>query len=127
MVTIMCLYEVEYASMEPLLHPNENLASSGHSYGSLLSLTTPLSSESVVIGVKLQATFWVELRELIRDEDQDIYDDRVFVVRESFPNLHVRNVQFQDDNCFDFEFSDLSQCLLQVDYRNSAISGYSQN
>ncbi len=57
-------------------------------------------------------TFLVELRELIRDEDKDYYDQRVFV-----PAKPLRAVQFQTENGFDFEMTDLdgsSQCLLQI-------------
>lgn len=65
-----------------------------------------------LLGTPNKMTFLVELRELIRDEDKDYYDQRVFV-----PAKPLRAVQFQTENGFDFEMTDLdgsSQCLLQI-------------
>ncbi|XP_046444398.1 uncharacterized protein LOC124194312 isoform X1 [Daphnia pulex] len=56
-----------------------------------------------------KATFLVELRELVRDEDHDEYDYRVFTV----PNRPFRSVQFQSGNSLDYEQS--TECLLQVE------------
>ncbi|XP_059353187.1 uncharacterized protein LOC130701560 isoform X2 [Daphnia carinata] len=56
-----------------------------------------------------KATFLVELRELVRDEDHDEYDYRVFTV----PNRPFRSIQFQSGNSLDYEQS--TECLLQVE------------
>lgn len=56
-----------------------------------------------------KATFLVELRELVREEDHDEYDYRVFTV----PNRPFRSIQFQSGNSLDYEQS--TECLLQVE------------
>jgi hypothetical protein len=69
----------------------------------------------------MQMTFLVELRELVREQDKDRYDDLVFSA--SRPVSYFRRpVQFQSDNNFDFEMADLydsRQCLLQVNAHKS--------
>jgi len=67
-----------------------------------------------------KATFWVELREMIRDEDQDQYDERVFDVGQS-SSISVQQHRYQRNNTFRFESSSCSddnQCLLQVDHQH---------
>ena len=69
----------------------------------------------------MQMTFLVELRELVRQQDKDRYDDLVFSA--SRPVSYFRRpVQLQSDNNFDFEMADLydsRQCLLQVNAHKS--------
>jgi len=70
----------------------------------------------------MQATFWVELREVIRDEDHDQFDDRVFNVgkRPEQPMLggYFQHQLYRRRNPFHFESSNSSyhnQCLLPAD------------
>lgn len=79
-----------------------------------------------VFGFKVQATFWVELREVIRDEDHDQFDDRVFNVGKTLESpclgqyfqhhLYRRNSLF---SCESSNFGYYNQCLLEADFHTS--------
>jgi len=68
-----------------------------------------------------KANFWVELRELIRDDDHDRFDDRVFNVgKTSAPPIEGGEQQhlYRKSNPFHFESCNsgyYNQCLLQAD------------